>query len=340
MAITKYKGRTLGSALLEGLQGYQSAKNQNAENYYKNLDAQAKVAELESKGIVPEMQETPRRFLGLPMGSNKTLAFRYDPTRNVDYQTNELKRRKLEAELADKEMIQQIRQDYLNRSGRGGKSIGTAQGQASDDSEELDNEPMAFNPMSGKLEKNPAYLDPLKEKKLEKMKKQEMADAEAQKEREEILRQEANQNLGSISAVKKGKEFFGPLGNLPTYAAPSSLVGKWGDRRNWETNLDRLLSGKVIEVMTNMKKASKTGATGFGQLSNKELTLLKEASTALKKDIPEEQALFYLNEMEKIQKKMLGSAGGNTVPEFESESDIPDDFSGEAIIGGRRAVIE
>ena len=107
-----------------------------------------------------------------------------------------------------------------------------------------------------------------------------------------------------IQKGKEGSQNFGPLGNLPTIAAPSSLVGEYGSRKEWETNINKLLSQKVLDIISEMKRVSKTGATGFGQLSEKEGAILQQASTALQKDLLPEQALYYLNEMEKIHKKV------------------------------------
>lgn len=179
--------------------------------------------------------------------------------------------------------------------------------------------PEGFVIANGKVVRDPNYVSPedaeLRDLNIQLQKDklaQKQADAEderkAAEERNQILRDDAQTNLDTISKVKEGAKFFGVLGDLPSRLAPSSVVpGKYDERAEWEANVNKLLSQKVLDVMTQMKKASKTGATGFGQLSNKELTVLKEASTALKKTLPPEIALRYLNDMEAIHQRVLGS---------------------------------
>ncbi len=166
------------------------------------------------------------------------------------------------------------------------------------------------------FENNPDYLNPEAKQKLEDAKR-------AQANSEQEIRDNAQQNLESISEAKKGAKFFGPMGDVPSRFAPSSLPlvggltmgdpklkGEYGDRANWEANINQLLSQKVVDLLTKMKQASKTGATGFGQLSDKEGAILRQASTALNKQLPPDVALKYLNEMEKINQRIL--SGGNS----------------------------
>jgi hypothetical protein len=71
-----------------------------------------------------------------------------------------------------------------------------------------------------------------------------------------------------------------------------------------------------------MKEASKTGATGFGQLNVKELETLKNASTALKKDLPKEDAVRYINDMKSaVQKIIDNKEGGDEGLSFSSEEE-------------------
>ena len=148
----------------------------------------------------------------------------------------------------------------------------------------------------------------------------------------EMIRGKAQQNLSSIEEAKKGSKYFGMLGGLPSVAAPSTWIpggGNYDERKVWENNINQLLSQKVVDLITEMKQASKTGATGFGQLTEKEGAILREASTALSRDLPEKQALYYLNEMEKINKRILGipfeetgntgGSGGNDLSSIEAE---------------------
>ena len=163
---------------------------------------------------------------------------------------------------------------------------------------------------------------------------------EAARKNQDILRSNAQDNLSTIQEVKKGAKYFGPFGDLPTVAAPSSLFGGYGSRVMWESNINKLLSQKVIDTLNEMKQASKTGASGFGQLTEKELKLLTEASTALNRKLLPDQAIYYLEEMEKIQKKFLGQDSGNeSTPSFNTPEEA--DASGLApgtvvLVNGRR----
>jgi hypothetical protein len=179
-------------------------------------------------------------------------------------------------------------------------------------------------------ELDPAYLTPDKQAKMEE-------DRRAEAEREQSVKDAATQNLESIAEAKKGSKYFGPLGNLPSVIAPSTITSlgqDYGNRKIWESNVNQLLSQKVVDLITKMKSTSKTGATGFGQLSEKEGQLLREASTALNKELPEEKALYYLNEMEKINKRILEGNKSN-IPSFNSiEEADASGYKGPAIVGG------
>ena len=73
--------------------------------------------------------------------------------------------------------------------------------------------------------------------------------------------------------------------------------------------------------MSEMKSASKTGATGFGQLSNKELGVLQDASTALKRTLSPQDADKYLTKMENAAKKVLG------IPIEEKSGDVRSQYN-------------
>ena len=116
-----------------------------------------------------------------------------------------------------------------------------------------------------------------------------------QKEAEEA-RSSAQDVLDTISKVENGIKYFGAAGGIPP--APWEY-----NKKLWKAELGKLTSGLVINKMLEMKKSSKTGATGFGQLSEKELMVLKQASTELNETLSPDQAQVILNKMrEKLQK--------------------------------------
>jgi len=123
--------------------------------------------------------------------------------------------------------------------------------------------------------------------------------AQQLEQKSQFVRDQANDTLNTIAEVEKGINNFGVFGNVP------SIPGS--ERANWEANVNKLLAGKVIKVMTDMKEASKTGATGFGQLSEKELKVLQQASTALKRNLSPKNAQKYLDEIKRAINKGLQS---------------------------------
>lgn len=149
----------------------------------------------------------------------------------------------------------------------------------------------------------------------------------------------ADDALKTIGEVKKGIGNFGAIGPIPT-------LNPWDyDRKAWEANVNKLLAGKIIDVMTSMKEASKTGATGFGQLSEKELKVLQEASTALNRGLSPEYALRLLADMEEKLNKVLSGASSDVsnkdIPQFATEQEAEaSGYKGEAVIGGRPARID
>lgn len=164
---------------------------------------------------------------------------------------------------------------------------------------------------------DPTYVKPKEQAEMDETERVRQSETES-------IRGTAEKNLQSIQKAKEGSEFFGPLGNLPSIAAPNSLLGfgKYPQRKEWENNINQLLAQKVVDLIAEMKRVSKTGATGFGQLSEKEGAILREASTALSKDLPEEQAMYYLNEMERINQRIL-NGGGTTQQGVPEQSGVP-----------------
>ena len=124
---------------------------------------------------------------------------------------------------------------------------------------------------------------------------------ETNKKKSQMVKDSAKDSLNTITEIEKRMGSFGIFGDLP------SMPGS--ERKNWEANIDKLLSQKIIDVMASMKEASKTGATGFGQLSNKELEVLKNASTQLKKSLSPQDAQRYLNQIKNTLNKVAGDGG-------------------------------
>ena len=114
----------------------------------------------------------------------------------------------------------------------------------------------------------------------------------------------ANDALNTIREIEGDMQYFGMAtgypGKLPSFPGHP--------RSKWEANVNKLLAGKVISVMTDMKNASRTGATGFGQLSEKELKVLQDASTALNRNLSPKDAQVELNKMKASLQKISNSS--------------------------------
>jgi hypothetical protein len=132
-----------------------------------------------------------------------------------------------------------------------------------------------------------------------------------QKEAEsQLVKDSAQDTLNTISEVEKGIKYFGAAGQIPPLPAEY-------EKKNWKVNVDKLRSKIVVDLINRMKQASRTGATGFGQLSDKERLLLENAATALRTNLSEEDAMRYLGEIKRGAQKVLGisaptSTTGNT----------------------------
>lgn len=290
----------------------------------------------------------------IKMAQLKELGYDYNPSTRAliqrpDYvSTKDLERQKLQNELdpdfeanraarKERAIINARREAMFGQQGGsqgesqddsfGGMGLGTFGGKPDTES------PFVYDPISGTQKPNPSYLNPLEKEKLASLEAKKQDAAEAQRNKEEMIRQDAEAQLSAIQQAKKGKKYFGMMGNLPTWAAPSTITsfgGEYGQRKEWENNINRLLSGKVIDLMNKMKSASRTGATGFGQLNKSELQLLKDASTVLSKDLPGDIAMKYLNDMERIYQKMLNPSNNQTFGQSGEPDPSSDPLEAEA----------
>ena len=82
--------------------------------------------------------------------------------------------------------------------------------------------------------------------------------------------------------------------------------------------LEQVLGQQVVDLISDMKAQSRTGATGFGQLSVRELEVLQSAATQLTRRLSEPAALRELvaiqQSLQKILKEGPRESGGASVP--------------------------
>ncbi len=166
---------------------------------------------------------------------------------------------------------------------------------------------------------NPDYIDPIEQLKVDAAQSKQQEAQMAKENADKSMKESAQSTIDTIETVKKGKNFFGFAGKVPSIPY---LTGDYGKRKEWENNVNNLLSNKVVEVMQNMKRVSKTGATGFGQLNKSELDLLKNASTKITRDLTPDLAVKYLDELENVNKKLLS---GNANSESNQPSNTNND---------------
>lgn len=288
--------------------GYSEGRNNKRQRQQDEVDNLVKYAQLAESGYKVRQQPSGRLFGGSQMVLEQDPSFQ---------SLKSLQRQK----LADDLEMNNYKLNAMRKSFGGGANA-TPAGQSSQ-------EDWVMSP-DGRFVANPNKPKPLNEldllKKAALEKKQAEAEA-ADQTKEENLINSANENLLAIQEAKKGKKYFGMMGKLPSSMAPSTyLQGEYGQRKNWENNINKVTSGQVLEVMNKMKAASKTGATGFGALNEKELAILQGASTALSRDLAPEDAMRYLNDIETMQKRVLarGRKFGQVAQQKVSD---PNDFS-------------
>lgn len=119
------------------------------------------------------------------------------------------------------------------------------------------------------------------------------------------VKAQAKTMLNSVDFLldKKNIKQFGVTGPIP--AIPGTK------KREWLAELNFLKGKQVLNLMTELKQASKTGATGFGQLSEKELALLENSANKLERGLPEKAAKKELNRIKGLLNKIMAENDEN-----------------------------
>lgn len=305
------------TSALSGLrEGIWALAKQKQDRNANQLDQATKYAQLAESGYRVKQQPSGRMFGGSQMVLEQDPGFQSLKTLQRQKMVNELDPNYSANQAAAKE-------EALINVRKKAYGFGSGASQPSGDSQQQ----FVMSP-DGRLRQNPDYLDPLKKAKLDQLQKKQQEAQQAEDNKNEMLRSNAEDMLNTVGEVKKGMKYFGAMGNAPTLLTPSAYTGEYGQRKNWESNVNKLLSGKIIDLMTQMKNASKTGATGFGALSQKELAVLQEASTALNRGLSPDDASRYLNQIETMQRKALGKFGSGAKAKSKSGGQIMTDANG------------
>jgi hypothetical protein len=160
-----------------------------------------------------------------------------------------------------------------------------------------------------------------------------------QKERLEVTKGAAAEKANAVNEEKSKKQIQAVGGaqdlkrladELEAHPGFGRLFGFFDSRtpnisnasRDAQARLDQLKSSLSIEKIMEMKAQSRTGATGFGQLSERELDVLQNAAGRLQQSQTEEAARLALKEIKRamdtvIQRNGGGQAesgGGGTIP--------------------------
>lgn len=132
----------------------------------------------------------------------------------------------------------------------------------------------------------------------QKFEKENKEDLEAKQKAFQAERAMAEDIKFTISELKKNLKYFGAGSHIP------ALWTEY-DKQAWEANYSHLVENLRLDKLTQLKNASKTGASGLGPVSEKEFASLLGAATSLRKGLNEEKALEYLNIIEEKMDKML-----------------------------------
>jgi hypothetical protein len=107
----------------------------------------------------------------------------------------------------------------------------------------------------------------------------------------------ADSTIKTIDHLITNKNYFGPL--------EGRVAPVFGGKIEFDRNFKNLQANAVMDVLSEMKSQSRTGATGFGALNEKELSLIMDAASKLDTRLNEDTAEKYLNEMKVNLQKII-----------------------------------
>lgn len=120
------------------------------------------------------------------------------------------------------------------------------------------------------------------------------------------IKESAQMTLDSIAQIEAGSKYFGVRSYEP------GAFGLNPNKVKFDAYFDNLKSRMITNLMTQLKNASRTGATGFGQLNKDELKVLQDGATALKKTMSWEDAKPILDDMKVKLNKVVAKQGGQS----------------------------
>lgn len=313
--------KSIEEGILSALSGYNQARDRKEKSRQSNFDNAYKQAQLQSMGY--DVQEGP----GGQFNVRQTGQFNAVPEGYTQY-GGKLYQKVLTPQEKAQEQSEAIKAQ-LQAFGSYNQAGNSQESGASENQFSYGDIPMVPTGVgaNGMLTygKDPIAVDLMKE---------EMKNKEANDRRSQMILDKARDTINTINEIKKGEKYFGYFGDMPTKYAPSNIMGEYDDRRNWEANAEKLKSSLVLDLMNEMKQASRTGATGFGQLSEKELAILQSSASAFNRSLGRDDALKYLSDIENKAKKVLG----NEEIDAQVPSWVPDEYREDYALGIQRGL--
>jgi hypothetical protein len=148
----------------------------------------------------------------------------------------------------------------------------------------------------------------------------------------------ADSTIKTIDHLITNKNYFGPL--------EGRVAPVFGGKIEFDRNFKNLQANAVMDVLSEMKSQSRTGATGFGALNEKELSLIMDAASKLDTRLNEATAEKYLNEMKVNLQKIIDrekngyegqqQGGQQSAQDSDSVPSVGGTFNGEKVISVKR----
>lgn len=140
--------------------------------------------------------------------------------------------------------------------------------------------------------------------------------------------------VSAIDHLEKNVNYFGGLEGRIAPAFPGKI--------EFNKNYQYLKAKNILNILGEMKQQSRTGATGFGAMNEKELKLIEDAAQRLDVTMDEKTAGKYLNEMKQGFQKIIDREKNGYQNEVQSgtqQQNVPQVgsmFNGEKVLSIKR----
>lgn len=235
--------------------GFKSGREMREQSQKNAVDALLQKAQLAELGY--DVQTTPRRFGGL-FGGGQTIA------RRPDYvSTKDLERQKLEGEIQDLGFKRDLRQKF-----------GQGQNFGQTDSKN----PMIYDPLSGTMKSNPAYLSEKDQVQMDYMKSR-MGAGDNLTPGQRMAKDKATADIFETVETNKVKRFGISEAKDAMKRVPQGVVGaiRYGFNKHFDPNDPMLGDFQKIRMIGTDAQLMHTAKTK-GAISDKEMALFATAA--------------------------------------------------------------